>query len=554
MVLFEERLLGRLSKLGRGLDIRGFFAKFVGIKRLKMKKPVRYPVGQQSFEQLREGGFLYVDKTRYLELIANGGQYYFLGRPRRFGKSLFLSTLKCFFEGRRELFKGLYIDSTNWAWQPHPVLYLDLNNRRYKDETKLDFLLNDFFEDYESLYGIEPGDKDYSGRFRRLIRTAHEKTGKPVVILVDEYDKPLVNNLHNREQFEMYRDRLAELYSNFKNEADHIRLVFLTGVSRFGKLSVFSGLNNISDISLANNYAAICGITEQELLDNFAEGIETLGEFRGKTRVEVVCQLKRRYDGYHFAEVSPDIYNPFSLLNTFAQNTFQNYWIQSATPSLLVEQLKRTRVDIQELMNVEVGENGLSGLDLDSVSPVALFYQTGYLTIKGYDERGRIFRLGIPNEEVKEGFLEYILPYYANIHNGDSQLFAYRLLREMEDGKVDDFMKRLESMFAGMPYDLRTTQEHDVRNAFFILFTLLGIDVDSEVRTSDGRIDILVRTDKYVYIMELKYDRSPEEALAQIRRKEYALPWAIDHRTVIAVGINYSSEKRRMDGWLAERL
>ncbi len=519
-----------------------------------MKKPVKYPVGEQSFEQLRKGGFLYVDKTRYLELIAGGSKYYFLGRPRRFGKSLFLSTLKCFFEGRRELFEGLYIDSTDWDWEPYPVIYLDLNNRRYKDETKLDYLLNDFFEDYESLYGIEPGDKDYSGRFRRLIRTAHEKTGKPVVILVDEYDKPLVNNLHDHGQFEMYRDRLAELYSNFKNEAEHIRLVFLTGVSRFGKLSVFSGLNNISDISLDMDYAAICGITERELLENFGEGIATLGEVRGLTREEVIAQLKRRYDGYHFAEVSPDIYNPFSLLNTFAKKTFRNYWIQSGTPSLLVEQLKRTHTDLQELVDVEVGENDLSGLDLNSVSPVALFYQTGYLTIKDYDDQGEIYRLGIPNEEVKEGFLEYILPHYTDIREGGAHVFVYSLLREIRAGKVDDFMKRLESMFAGMSYDLHTTQEHDVRNAFFILFTLLGMDVDSEVRTSDGRIDILVRTDKYVYIMELKYDKSAEEALDQIKRKEYPLPWAVDHRTVIAIGINYSSEKRRIDSWLSEQL
>ncbi len=519
-----------------------------------MNKPVKYPVGQQSFEQLREGGFLYVDKTRYLELIANGSQYYFLGRPRRFGKSLFLSTLKCFFEGRRELFKGLYIDSTDWDWAPHPVLYLDLNIVKYREEGEFEELIEARLRNWEKTYGREPEVVNHSVRFSEVIKAAYEATGKSVVILVDEYDKPLVNNLHDRAQFERYRDKLAALYSNFKSSAQYIRLVFLTGVSRFGKLSVFSGLNNISDISLDMDYAAICGITEQELIDNFGEGIATLGEVRGKTREEVGAELKRRYDGYHFAEVSPDIYNPFSLLNTFEKKTFRNYWIQSATPSLLVEQLKRTRTDIQELVDVEVGENDLSGLDLNSVSPVALFYQTGYLTIKDYDDHGQIYRLGIPNEEVKEGFLEYVLPFYTDIREGGTHVFAYSLLREMRDGKVDDFMKRLESMFAGMPYDLQTTKEHDVRNAFFILFTLVGLDVDSEVRTSDGRIDILVRTDKYVYIMELKYDKTPEEALDQIKRKEYTLPWAVDHRTVIAIGINYSSDKRRIDGWLSERL
>ncbi len=517
-------------------------------------KTVKYPVGEQSFEQLRKGGFLYVDKTRYLELIAGGSKYYFLGRPRRFGKSLFLSTLKCFFQGKRELFRGLYIDSTDWDWEPYPVITLDLNNRRYKDEKKLDYLLKDFFEEYEAIYGIEPGDSDYSGRFRRLIRTAHEKTGKPVVILVDEYDKPLVNNLHNRAQFEMYRDKLAELYSNFKNEAEHIRLVFLTGVSRFGKLSVFSGLNNISDISLQRRYAAICGITEQELLDNFQEGICLLADVHGKTRNEIIARLKRRYDGYHFSGVSPDVYNPFSLLNTFSAEEFRNYWIESGTPTLLVEQLKREHVDLEKITSVRKDASGLAGLDLDHMDPVALFYQTGYLTIKSYDDETGLFHLGYPNEEVTEGFFNYILPYYANLHKESAIVFVVDLVAELRRGDVDAVMKRLQSLFAGMPYDMEIKGEKDVRNALYILFKLVGLRTDVEYRTSDGRIDILVRTDEYVYIMELKYDRSAEEALDQIKRKEYSLPWAVGHHEVIAIGINYSSEERRIDSWLTERL
>lgn len=380
---------------------------------------VKYPVGEQSFQRLREEGFLYVDKTRYIDLIVNGSKYYFLGRPRRFGKSLFLSTLKCFFEGRRELFKDLYINSTPWDWEPYPVLYLDLNIQKYKNEGELDDLIEHRLIAWEKEYGIEPNVLNQSIRFSEVIRKAAEKTGKGVVILVDEYDKPLVNNLHDRQRFDSYRAKLAEIYSNFKSSADYLRLVFMTGVSRFGKLSVFSDLNNISDISLTDDFAAICGITQEELLDNFAIGINETAIKRQMKPEEVVKTLKCRYDGYHFAPESPDIYNPFSLLNTFKNKAYGNYWIESGTPSLLVEQLKRTGADIQKLMNVEVSANMLAGLDLDSILPAALFYQTGYLTIKAYDDADRIFTLGIPNDEVREGLLEYILPYYANLQGED---------------------------------------------------------------------------------------------------------------------------------------
>ncbi len=520
-----------------------------------MKPRVKYPIGQQSFEQLRKGGYLYVDKTRFIEKLVTEGQYYFLGRPRRFGKSLFLSTLECFFEGKRELFKDLYIDSTDWDWEPYPVLYLDLNNRKYKEDNKLDYLLSDFFSDYEKKYGIEsPNAPDNSGRFRRLIKAAYEKTGKEVVILVDEYDKPLVNNLHDRKRFEMYRDKLAELYSNFKSEANYIKLVFLTGVSRFGKLTVFSGLNNITDISLDIDFAAICGVTEEELLESFDESIGILAEKRKKSRDEIVSALKRKYDGYHFASVSPDIYNPFSLLCTFAKSEFRNYWIESGTPSLLVEQLKRQHMDLESLTDSRRGATELSGLTLDRMDPIALFYQTGYLTIKGYNERRELYKLGYPNEEVTEGFYYFLLPYYASLHHESGRMFIGALLDEIEAGEVETFMKRLQSLFADLSYDLNIKAEYNVRNTLYVVFKLVGLSVEAEYRTSDGRIDILLRTDDYIYVMELKYDKTAQEALEQIRRKEYALPWAVEGRTVIAIGINFSSEKRRIDSWLSERL
>ena len=513
------------------------------------KRMVKYPIGEQSFENLREGNFIYVDKTRYIEKIINGSQYYFLGRPRRFGKSLFLSTLKCFFEGKRELFKGLYIDTIDWDWKPYPVLHLDLNNQQYKEENNLDILIENFLSIKEKEYGITPTQQDHSVRFSNLIKGMYEATGKRVVILVDEYDKPLVNNIHNRQRFEMYRDKLATIYSNFKSSAEYIRLVFLTGVSRFGKLSVFSGLNNISDISFDIDFSAICGITEEELTANFKEGIENLSQRYSRSAEEEQLELKRHYDGYHFSEECPDIYNPFSLLQVFAKKKYGNYWISSGTPTLLAEQLKRTDTDLTQLLNIRCSQNALAGLDIENITPVSLFYQTGYLTIKDYDLNTDIYTLGIPNVEVKKGFFEYLLPYYTSVKEIESKVFVVDFRKEMEEGRVEAFMKRLESMFAGIGYDMKFDEERNVQNAFLILFSLIGLNVDAEVRTSDGRIDILVRTNDYVYIMELKYDGTPEEALEQIERKGYALPWAVDSRSVIEIGINYSSEKRRIDGW-----
>ncbi|MDE6717278.1 MAG: AAA family ATPase [Muribaculaceae bacterium] len=375
-------------------------------------KKVKYPIGQQSFEVLRKGEFLYVDKTRFIDKIVTGSQYYFLGRPRRFGKSLFLSTLKCFFEGKRELFKGLYADTMNWDWKPYPVLYLDLNTSKYKEPYELNDVLDRQLREWEEVYDVDVKDTALAQRLATIIRTASLRTGKGVVILVDEYDKPLVNNINNPEQFESYRNALAAVYSNFKSSADYIKLVFLTGVSRFGKLSVFSDLNNLSDISFDEDFAELCGITEKELLENFSEGIKELSKKYQRSQSEEIAELKRNYDGYHFSEECPDIYNPFSLLQVFAKRKYSNYWISSGTPTLLAEQLKRTDADLEEVMHTVCDKSTLEGLDIDNISIEALLYQTGYLTIKNYNDQFSLYYLGLPNEEVKKGFFEYLLLWH----------------------------------------------------------------------------------------------------------------------------------------------
>ncbi len=515
------------------------------------KVSVKYPVGEQSFERLREGGYLYVDKTRFIEKIINRGKYYFLGRPRRFGKSLFLSTLSCFFQAKRHLFKGLYADAMDWDWEPYPVLYLDINVKNYDDPAALSNLLEDTLSRWENEYGIVPEIDDFSLRFRNIIREAYLKTGKGVVILVDEYDKPLVNNIHDHDKMESFRNELAAIYTNFKSCADYIRLVLLTGVSRFGKLSVFSGLNNISDISLDSDFADVCGISEIELEENFSEGIRNLAINEDLSEEETRAELKRQYDGYHFARKGCDIYNPFSLLNVFDKKEFGNYWIDSGIPTLLAQQLKILEVDLKSVFDAKCFEEDLKTLDMDSPRPLALLYQTGYLTIRDFDRRTRIFSLRLPNEEVKVGFLNFLLPYYANFHGETSSRFSvHEFVNEFNNGDVDGFMRRMESMFSAIPYEMAMDSERNLQNALLILMMLVGLDVQTEYRTSDGRIDLFVKTDKFYYIIELKIDKSAQEALTQIEEKGYALPFATDNRKVIKIGVSFSTSRRRITEWL----
>lgn len=518
-----------------------------------MHETVKYPVGQQSFPVLREGGFLYVDKTRFIEKIINGSQYNFLGRPRRFGKSLFLSTLKSFFEGHRDLFRGLYADTMDWDWQPHPVLYLDINIEKYKTRESLSQVLDNNLTLWEKLYDVERISDNLSVRFSNVIRGAFLKTGNRVVILVDEYDKPLVNNMLDEDLSNYFRDVLSAFYSNFKSSADYIRLVMLTGVSRFARLSVFSGLNNINDISFDREYSDICGISEDELRQSFADGIVRLGETYGMSFNEVCAELKNRYDGYRFSLHGKDMYNPFSLLSVMDKGEFGNYWIESGQPTLLLEQLKFHDADLRELFHSECVIDDLKGLNLRQSILEALFYQTGYLTIKSYDPSTTLVTLGIPNKEVEEGFLKFLLPYYVSLQGKSTNFYIIKFLDELKNGDAEGFMCRLRSIFASVPYDMSMDDEKNVHNALLMLIMLLGLDVRTEYRTSQGRIDLFVATDKYFYIIELKLDGSAQEAIEQINDKAYALPFEIDDRQTIKIGVNFSRKTRTIADWQIER-
>ena len=514
----------------------------------------RYPLGQQDFKILRERDCVYIDKTMYVrKIVDDGTQYFFLARPRRFGKSLFLSTLQYFFEGRRELFKGLYVDSTDWNWLPYPVLRLDLNRARYKSTGELDAVLDNAFRKWEAKYEITDIATSYSARFENIIEAAHRMTGRQVVILVDEYDKPMVANINNKDNIDHYREKLSAVYSNFKSSAEHIRLVLLTGVSRFGKLSVFSDLNNLIDISFKDEYADICGITEQEMLDNLGPGISKVAEGNEISVEDALRGLKKYYDGYRFAKNGSDIYNPWSLLNALDEGKItnsSNSWSDTGLPEIVANSLKRVNADLESMFDTYCTIDDLKGLDLISPQPLALLYQTGYLTIKGYNRKIDRYRLGIPNEDVKKGFFNVLLPYYIKCRSGEEpkkivgDMIMYFIL-----GDADKAMKCMQTYFAGVHWKMKMENENNFHNAFFILMDLIGLDTEAESATSDGSIDITVKTDDYIYVIELKYDGSAEQALRQIEEKKYERKYQMDGRRIIRIGVNFSSKTRCIEGW-----
>ena len=518
-----------------------------------MEDKDKYAIGQQDFKTLRDRGAFYIDKTAFIEkVVRSRTQYYFLARPRRFGKSLFLSTLRYFFEGQRELFKGLYIDSTDWNWEPYPVLYLDLNTDKFAEQGVLDGVLDNLFKEWEAKYEVVQKAENLSSRFRNIIKNAHEKTGQQVVILVDEYDKPLVGNLNNDIKFDHYRAKLASIYSNFKSSAEHIRLVFLTGVSRFSKLSVFSDLNNLNDISFSNEYADVCGITEKELFDNFKDGISNLAQEYCMSYDAVCRRLKNNYDGYRFAKKGSDIYNPWSLLNAMKEGRIGTFWNATGAASIVAEVLHNSDVDIEKTFNARWRIDRLAGLDLRNADPTALLYQTGYLTIAEYNLHNDTVRLKVPNIEVKEGLFNDLLQFYVKLRRGSVEGVVREIIDYIDSGEPEMMMKNLDAYFAGIPYDLKMDNENNFHNAFYILMTLIGIDMKAEVHTSDGRIDLLIETPKYIYIIELKYDSSPQEALHQIEEKGYARKFATDSRKLFKIGVNFSSESRRIEAWEIE--
>ena len=511
-----------------------------------------YPIGIQNFEKIRRDGFFYIDKTKLVYSLVKTGSYYFLSRPRRFGKSLLISTLEAYFEGKKELFEGLAIEKLEKDWVKYPVLHLDLNARQYENLDSLKSELNKHLEIWEKQYGDEYKDRALEERFYHVITKAYEKTGRPVVILVDEYDKPLLQAIGNETLQTEYRNTLKAFYGVLKSMDGFIKFALLTGVTKFGKVSVFSDLNNLKDISMDHRYIEICGITEKEIHENLEPELHDLADAQEMTYEEVCQELKERYDGYHFDYNTVGMYNPFSLLNTFDSMRFGSYWFETGTPSYLVELLKRDHYDLYRMAHEQTNVDVLNSIDSTSQNPIPVIYQSGYLTIKDYEKEFGNYTLGFPNKEVEEGFIKYLLPFYSSVDRVESSFQISKFVTEVRTGEVDAFFRRLQSFFADTPYELVKDLELHYQNVLFIVFKLVGFYVKAEYHTSEGRIDLLLQTDKYIYIMEFKLEGTAEEALQQIEDKQYALPFAQDSRKLFKIGVNFSNQSRNIEKWIVK--
>ena len=510
---------------------------------------MKYPIGIQNFGEVRRDGYVYVDKTALMYKMASEGKYYFLSRPRRFGKSLLLSTLEAYFEGQEELFQGLAVEQLEKEWKKYPILHLDLNSREYKDESSLEAELNRHLEGWEKVYGDEYKDRAAEERFIHVINNVYEKTNSRVVILVDEYDKPLLQTIGNEPLQQTYRSKLKAFYSVLKTLDAKIRFAFLTGVTKFGKVSVFSDLNNLTDLSFDHRYAGICGISEQELHDNFDNEVQQLAEANQLTKEACYERLRRDFDGYHFSMESTGMYNPFSVLNTLSSQRFRDYWFETGTPSFLVYQLKKTCYPLENMTTEELSTDTLNSIDIMDENPLPLLYQSGYLTLKSYDPRFDEYKLGFPNREVEQGFIKYLLPFYTPATKEKNRFSIVRFIKDIENGDAEGFMRRLQDFFANGDYQVVGDTEKYFQNTLYVFFRLLGFYVDVERHTANGRIDVLMQTPDYIYIMEMKVNQTADAALQQIEEKGYTLPFVNDQRHLFKMGLNFSTRTKLIDDW-----
>ena len=514
-----------------------------------------YPVGIQTFERIRKENKLYIDKTEYVyRMTHSGGCYFFLSRPRRFGKSLLVSTFESYFSGKKELFEGLAIEKLEQEWMEYPVLHFDMSGGKHMEKEQLEDYISNRLEAEERKWGITHSKIGVNDRLTELITTAYEISGKQVVVLIDEYDAPMLDVAHERKTLDELRNVMRNFYSPLKMCEPMLRFVFLTGITKFSQVSIFSELNNIKNISLDDEYAGVCGITKEELLTQMSEDIDVLAEALEMTREETIAKLKENYDGYHFSPASPDVFNPYSLLNCFDDKNFGAYWFSSGTPTYLINMLRKFKV-----LPAKIGRSlaRSSAFDaptenLKTITP--LLYQSGYITIKGYDKMSQLFTLDLPNKEIKVGLFESLLPYYLEgmyAEEGDVAIAQMSVL--IRQGDMDGALRLLQEFLGTVPYCNNTNYEGHYQQVLFIIFTLLThFVVDVEVHTPNGRVDVVMETEDTLYLIELKLNKSAQAAMQQINLKQYDQRFARCGKPIVKVGVNFDAKKGNIEDWTIE--
>ena len=513
----------------------------------------RLPVGIQTFSEVIGRDCLYVDKTEYICKMLQLSKYIFLSRPRRFGKSLLVSMLQSYFEGRKELFKGLYIDTVEKEWTEYPVLRFDMSTAKHEGVEELNLELSSKLSAYEKIYGKGlPDEVNPNQRLQGLIERAHAMTGKKVVVLIDEYDAPLLDVAHKKDLLQQLRHTMRNFYSPLKYCDPHIQFLFLTGITKFSQLSIFSELNNLKNISMMPEFAAICGMSEGEVRGQMPDYLDNFGSIKNMSREQALAALKRQYDGYHFAWPSPDIFNPFSLLNALQDRKLRSYWFESGTPTFLIEKLREFNISPSMLCKTNAMASSFDAPTENMTSVIPLLYQGGYFTIKDYDEVTDLYVLDVPNKEIRIGLMESLLPNYVKIDSYKGMTTVGLMYRALYEDNLDGMLRQLQSYLLTIPYCDNTNYEGHYQQLLYVIFTLLGRYVDVEVHTPTGRVDMVMNSGKAIYLFELKLDKSADAAMQQIELKDYASKFALSGLPVVRVGISFDAERRTIGEWKIE--
>ena len=510
----------------------------------------KYPVGIQTFEEIREKGYLYIDKTKYIvDFREKGMKYVFLSRPRRFGKSLFASTLQAYFEGRKELFEGLAIADYEKDWVKHPVLHFDLSGAKHMGIEQLERYLADMLEEQETKWGYKTHLIDANLRLIELVKRAYNQTGKNVVVIIDEYDAPLLDVVHEKENLQPLHRIIQNFYSPLKMLDPYLEFTFIIGITKFPQSSIFSGLNNLDNISMFDQYSAICGISKTELTTQMKPDIEAMGEALNMTYEECLKELTQFYDGYHFSENSEDIFNPFSLIKALNAGKIASYWFGSGTPSFLLKLLDKYHVNLSTLESQETVLSSFDQSTEEMTDALPLLYQSGYLTIKKYEPMFQEYTLGIPNKEVRDGLLNSLIPHYVNPRRSDNNAFLLGFCKAVYRNDIEAALEHMRTYMATIPYDLENHSEKHYQTIFYLMFSFLNIYIRTEVKSAIGRADAVMHMPDTIYVFELKVDKSADEALAQIDEKGYMLPYHAEGKRLVKIGISFDSTQRTIRDW-----